>query len=362
MRFPHPGLLAIWLVAGALATPATGAAQNAHDPVFQRLAPETLDVVPPSARVRGEPGAMTVVARECRSFPPELIRQRVVDVAVQEWAFFGYPVLDRVNGARLLPPGATANGEAPSFEAHNRRAPLLNPQESHRVASSIAGYWAVTPEGAGIVRTQNGRWNGNGVDARWNAPWSAAFISWVMCEAGLGTNDRFHRAIAHWRYFDQAIRARDGQAPASGFVAYDLGEQIVEPGDMLCFSRRPVYRNLAERRRQTGTGARSHCDVVVGVDEDQGRILAIGGNVLRSVALKVLQGTPAPGGGLHAQAIPSAPLFAHPKLQGDPVDPDALLQSPVLAGAGCFNPPLAPDRAAFVLAELGVSTGPSSAC
>lgn len=360
MRSLHVGFLTISMIlVAALVSPATGSAQYV---AFHRLAPEFLDVVPPSERVRGDPGAMTVMARECRSLPRETIRQRIVDVAAQEWAFFGSPVLDRMNGARLLPPGATSNGRAPAWEQHTRRAPLLNAEESLRVASSIAGYWAVTPEGAGIVRTQNGRWKASGIDARWNAPWSAAFVSWVMCEAGFGTNDRFHRAIAHWRYIDQAIRARDGQATASGYVAYDLGEQTVEPGDLLCFARRPRYRNLAERRRQMGTGARSHCDIVVAVDESQGRILAIGGNVLRSVSLKVLQGSPAPGGGLHAQAIPSAPLFAHLKLQADPVQPDALLRSPMLAGTVCPGSTPAPSRAAFILAELGVSPSGTSAC
>lgn len=359
MRSVSFALLAILFLVGVLVYPAAAAAQYV---AFDRLAPEVLDVVPPSEWVRGEPGAMSVVARECRALPPEEIRRRIVDVAVQEWAFFGYPVLDRMNGTRLLPPGAGSNGTVPTFENTTRRAPPLNAQESRRVASSIAGYWAVTPEGAGIVRTQNGRWNQSGIDARWNAPWSAAFISWVMCEAGLGTNDRFHRAIAHWRYIDQAIRARDAGAPTSGYVAYDLGERTVEPGDLLCFARRPAYRSLAERRRQMGTGASSHCDIVVTVDEDQGRILAVGGNVLRSVSLKVLQGTHAPGGGLHARAIPSAPIFAHLKLRGESVEADALLRSPVLAGTTCPNGVSAPGRAAYVLAELGVPSIGSVAC
>ena len=93
----------------------------------------------------------------------------------------------------------------------------LPPAEAARVAASIAGYWAVTPEGSWIVARQNDRWNGeDGIAARWNAPWSAAFVSWVMCEAGLGTNARFQRAIAHHAYIDQAIRARDGRAAAGG--------------------------------------------------------------------------------------------------------------------------------------------------
>ena len=156
--------------------------------------------------------------------------------------------------------------------------------------ASIAGYWAVTPEGSWIVGRQNDDWKGpDGIGARWNAPWSAAFISWVMCEAGLGKAAQFQRAIAHHAYIDQAIRARDGRAAQAAFAAYDMGETAINPGDLLCSSRRPVYRTLAERRRQPGVGARTHCDIVVKVDETRERILAIGGNVRATVSLKLLR-------------------------------------------------------------------------
>ena len=148
----------------------------------------------------------------------------------------------------------------------------------------------MTPKGPGSSARQNERWNGpDGIAARWNAPWSAAFISWVMCEAGLGTTSQFQRAIAHHAYIDQAIRARDGRAPQAAFAAYDAGETAIAPGDLLCSSRRPAYRTIAERRRQMGVGARTHCDVVVKVDEARERILAIGGNVRGVVSLKLLR-------------------------------------------------------------------------
>jgi len=322
----------------------------------QRLPAHVFDVVPPADWVRGTPGEMSVAPRQCRSFPLEVLRRRIVDVAVQEWAFFGFPVLDRMNGARLLPQSAASGRVASGFENTTARAPSPNAGEAARVAASIGGYWAVTPEGRGIVQQQNASWNGRGgLAARWNAPWSAAFISWVMCEGGLDTNDRFRRAIAHWTYVDQAIRARDGQAPQAAYVAYDLGERTVEPGDLLCSGRRPVYRNLAERRRQMGVGANSHCDIVVEVDVAGERILAIGGNVLRSVSLKVLAGERAPGGGLRARTTSSAPLFAHLKLRAEAIEPNALSTSPVLAAFACTSAPQLPSRAKFVLTELKVA-------
>ena len=205
------------------------------------------------------------------------------------------------------------------------------------MAASIAGYWAVTPEGSWIVQKQNDDWNGPyGMAVRWNAPWSAAFVSWVMCEAGLGTMSQFERAIAHHTYIDQAIRARDGRAPQAVFVAYGAGETAITPGDLLCSSRRPAYRTIADRRRQLGVGARSHCDIVVKVDEARERILAIGGNVRGAVSLKLLRADRAADRPLRLVDMEEdRPIFAHLKLRADPIEANALDSSPTIKAFGC---------------------------
>ena len=66
-----------------------------------------------------------------------------------------------------------------------------------------------------------------------------------MCEAGLGSTTQFRRAVAHHSYIDQAVRARDGHA-----------------------------------------------------SEAEGRVLAIGGNVLGTVSLKLLPAGRGAGGPL----------------------------------------------------------------
>jgi hypothetical protein len=199
--------------------------------------------------------------------------------------------------------------------------------EGERVASTIAGYWAVTPEGPGIVAQQNKAWNGPfGLGARWESEWSAAFISWVMCEAGLGDSGQFKRAVAHMTYIDQAIRARD-QKNAAAFLAYDRGETSVEPGDLLCSGARPIFRSLAERRRQLGQGARGHCDIVVQVEPDDRRILTIGGNVGGRVSLKVQPAEVSKKGHL---APRNEAIFAHLKLRAPALSPDALTESPTM--------------------------------
>jgi hypothetical protein len=322
--------------------------------LFARLSPDVLDVVPPSARVTGAPGSMTIRARSCRTLPDTELRRRLVDVAVQEWAFFGFTVVDQ-----------TRIEDAASRPARPRgRFRWLNPRESARVADSIAGYWTVTPEGSWILENQNREWRGSdGVAARWRYPWSAAFISWVMCEGGLGDTERFERAVAHHTYIDQAIRARAADAPEAAFAAYEIGEAAVEPGDLLCSARRPGYRTLAERRRQMGEGARTHCDVVVKLDAEAGRILAIGGNVRGSVSLKLLPAVREPGGRVQpapASSGPGArPLFAHLKLRAAPIAPDALDTSATIRSIGCapaFRTPTQLVAANLVFAKPRTAT------
>jgi len=333
-------LLAIALI-GLCSASSTYAQQAGLD----RLAPDVFDVVPPSALVRGAPGRMTIIqAPACRTLSTEETRRRIVDVAVQEWGFFGFQVVDRTNSSTDDNDGVASGdaGQGGGFSPDPARGPQRRPrpsvQESARVAASIAGYWAVTPEGSWIVERQNDSWKGpRGVAARWNAPWSAAFISWVMCEAGLGGRSQFQRAVAHHTYIDQAIRARDGRGSEAAFVAYDTGEAEIAPGDLLCSSRRPTYRTIAERRRQMGVGARSHCDIVVKVDEAGERVLAIGGNVRGSVSLKVFPVVRAAGKPLRLVDTGGAerPMFAHLKLRANPIDANALDTSPTIGAFGC---------------------------
>ena len=343
-----PLALVLFLLAVAFALPVQARAQAPA-----RVSADMLEITPPSDRAEGPLSRMSVVPIGCRAAPSDQLRRRIVDIAIQEWAFFGFPVLDRLNGARLLPDAAIRGGRV-TFENTTRRAPTPDAQEGGRVAASIAGYWAVTPEGPGIVRAQAERWSERGAGVRWNAPWSAAFISWVMCEGGLETRDEFARAIAHWTYVDQAIRARDGRAESAGYVAYDIGERAVEPGDLLCSGRRPRYQNLAARRNQMGEGASSHCDIVVEADEHNGRILAIGGNVLRAVSLKVLAGRRGAEGGVYAVTTSQAPLYAHLKLRAESIGGRALGESRVLAALVGASRGSEPSRAALVLDALRV--------
>ena len=331
-----------WVMSGVLiaAVSMGGALElRAQEPVA-RLPPEQFDVIAPSDRVRGAPGEMSVTQHQCRVGPTHWARRRIVDIAVQEWAVFGFQTIDAANiEDRLLPPGLVSDTVNPALAAPRiaRRYPRLGISESSEdVAATIAGYWSATPDAVRILNGQNRAWNGPGGDAvNWLQPWSAAFISWIMCEAGLGDANQFERDVSHRVYVDQAIRARDGGAPQAAFVAYDAGEVRIEPGDLLCNARgQAPYRNLADRRQEQGRFAPTHCDVVVKVDFIGQRILVIGGNVEQSVSLTILPAVQEDG--QHLRPVDEAMIdgartvFAHLKLRADPVEANALDNSPTI--------------------------------
>jgi hypothetical protein len=317
------------IVAGSASLLSLAEAQPLY---FERLPNDSLSVMSPAERVRGEPGKMQVLETGCRSQPLAGARERIVDIALQEWAYFGFSVADETVEREPAIGGNASPGGAPRFR---RGFTWLNAEESARLADSIAGYWAITGDGSWILSRQNEVWSGSGVGARWRDPWSAAFISWVMCESGLGDSERFDRAINHHTYIDQAIRARDLGSAETAYVAYDIGEQAVEPGDLLCAARRPTLNSLAERRTQLGDGIRSHCDIVIKVEADRQRVLAIGGNVRGSVSLKLL---PAEfeGGNAAVERVGRGrgQIFAHLKLRAEPIAGDPFRLSPTLKKLG----------------------------
>jgi hypothetical protein len=113
-------------------------------------------------------------------------------------------------------------------------------------------------------------------------PWSAAFISWVMQQAGAGLT--FDYSARHANYINQAIRNRQEGNNDAAFVAYAIGEYAPKPGDLIGRNRGAgVTFNSA---RETGDYA-SHTDIVVAVRP--GEIDVIGGNVSDSVTLQTIR-------------------------------------------------------------------------
>jgi LAS superfamily LD-carboxypeptidase LdcB len=116
--------------------------------------------------------------------------------------------------------------------------------------------------------------------------WSAAFISWVMKEAGAGA--AFSPSTFHTGYIAAAKRGRGNAAKVQ---AYRVHEAAVEVGDLVCKDRPPrlgapcagtTYDNLDEPLPEGGLRI-SHGDIVLEVDQVGHRARVIGGNVGNSV-------------------------------------------------------------------------------
>jgi peptidoglycan hydrolase-like protein with peptidoglycan-binding domain len=124
--------------------------------------------------------------------------------------------------------------------------------------------------------------------ANWwsNLAWSAVFISWVMRNAGAGSDFRY--SSAHTDYVGAAKQNRLANN-SNPFKAYRVSEVAPRPGDLICVERQDAdgnwsgvtYDNVDQGFRA------SHCDIVTEVSP--GQIKAIGGNVSDSVSEKTVR-------------------------------------------------------------------------
>ena len=114
-----------------------------------RLAQSVFDVIPPSDRVEGPRGYMKIREARCRVGATADARRRIVDIAVQEWAFFGSHSVDVSHTAfNALPQGL--NVEQQAGESVAPVDPAMD--------TTIAGYWSATPDGAAVLAKQNAVW------------------------------------------------------------------------------------------------------------------------------------------------------------------------------------------------------------
>lgn len=170
---------------------------------------------------------------------------RMLEIARREWEFFGRQTIGK--DGKVSHPG-------------------------HKEADE--GYW----QRVGVY-WRNGcylPWTGKDTDEAW----SAAFISYVMREAGLA--ELFYFSEWHAHYINQAIDGRAYRDNNLAFWGYRLSERAPQVGDMVGY-RRQEGVSFEDRPEVY----KSHCDLVVAVRP--GEIDVIGGNVQDSVTLKTLQ-------------------------------------------------------------------------
>lgn len=205
--------------------------------------------------------------------PPGGMVAAMVNVAEGEWRAFGSPVVDFRGGAPSLNP------------------PGLDETDS-RVRGRLQLYWRAAADDHGLKMGAS--------DVPELSPWSAAFISYVACMAGISPAD-LPPASRHLDYVDHVIfRALGAQGDLTArFVPADPHETSIRPGDLLCADRgraeggpelddwhQRAREVLDARARGWDTRPRGmHCDLVVRVGP--GTIAAIGGNVRDRVAMSL---------------------------------------------------------------------------
>jgi hypothetical protein len=130
-------------------------------------------------------------------------------------------------------------------------------------------------------------------------PWSAAFICFVMRQAGVRPADGFVFGRRHMEYIVGALRNRERSDHTRPFWLVDhvelQHEAPPERGDLLCFNRGGSHHTYSSLRRSFWSGGHetartsgiSHCRAVVGTGISGGRrfIDTIGGNESNSVRL-----------------------------------------------------------------------------
>jgi hypothetical protein len=172
------------------------------------------------------------------------------------------------------------------------RAPLSDSRE--RLVASVFTEWMRFKRGLGpehhdpFFRFVGEMWNAinlGHLDGRdRDVPWSAAAISFMVRNAGSDyANFRF--AAAHSRYTHQAINARlqnDRSIPFWGFRLHEVRPEI---GDIICRDNPTHGANVDYDFAASSDAYRSHTDIVMKIDSENNKLLAIGGNVGHSVKI-----------------------------------------------------------------------------
>jgi hypothetical protein len=129
-----------------------------------------------------------------------------------------------------------------------------------------------------------------------DTPWSAAFISYLMKEAGFSGNE-FVFSDTHADYVRAALEASAAEAAGRdaphAFRACDVAKTPPRAGDLLCATRAgsggiTTFGALAAAMasQPDSQAFAMHCDLVVRSDEGgDAKIETIGGNVVQSVTL-----------------------------------------------------------------------------
>jgi hypothetical protein len=134
--------------------------------------------------------------------------------------------------------------------------------------------------------------------------WSAAFISYVVRQAGITEKTKFQQSAAHHNYiydaFATSLAETKSEAGAHLYRACPIFNTKPRVGDLVCYQRMPSLAEAsdAEVRERIFNEAsankphsvtKTHCDVVVHIDAKAAKVYVVGGNVQQSVTVKKLR-------------------------------------------------------------------------
>lgn len=179
----------------------------------------------------------------------ELHKHKLVDFALGEWDFFGR--------AQYNLNGTTVDGKKEHQDGAWQR---------------IGDYWKAI---GGPYANLTGKDTGT--------PWSAAFISFCMRQAGAGS--KFDYSAGHATYINAAIRAANAGNANAAFRAFKKSDHALQPGDLVGYWRGTTPISI-DNALNIGW-YQSHTDLVVEVGDKF--VYVVGGNVGHSVTRKQLR-------------------------------------------------------------------------
>lgn len=264
----HAGKCAagVWPIMKVLRRPHTGTlpSRMKHLSALLLLALAACGTTPPPSAV------IVPVEPEIASAPAEVfasapaadvpaagpLRAGIIAAAIREWEYFGQQTVVISDGEESIPHMGIWEDEDPEHSAR------------------INQYW----RSVGSARL-------SGYDCR--EPWSAAFISWVMQQAGVAKS-LFPPAGAHRSYLNHVL-ASAGK-PEVPLLPHPIRQYQPRPGDLLCTTRGRNPPDEAPETLPVSLAMPLHCDIVVARD---GQLLeVIGGNVRNSVSKTILTLSP----------------------------------------------------------------------
>jgi hypothetical protein len=136
-----------------------------------------------------------------------------------------------------------------------------------------------------------------------DTPWSAAFISYVVKQAGAPAS-AFKFSNAHRTYIYDAFAASAAEPTNTAgdklYRACPVYTTKPRVGDLLCFQREPSLADVSDEvvrermRAELASGSairsvrRTHCEVVASIDAGASKMYVIGGNVHQGITAKRL--------------------------------------------------------------------------